>query len=59
MQFILDVGRVREKQGNLAGALMSLEQYITGMERQGQKPEWSDDRLTALRQKLAASPPKP
>ena len=59
MQFILDVGRVREKQGNRAGALMSLEQYITGMERQGQKPEWSDDRLTALRQKLTASPPKP
>jgi tetratricopeptide (TPR) repeat protein len=58
-QFVLDVGRVREKQGNLAGALMSLEQYITGMERQGQKPEWSDERLTALRQKLAASQPKP
>ena len=58
-QFILDVGRVREKQGNLLGALMSLEQYITVMERQGQKPEWSDERLTALRQKLAASQPKP
>jgi hypothetical protein len=50
---------VREKQGNLAGALVSLEQYIAGMERQGHKPEWSDERLTALRQKLAASQPKP
>ena len=58
-QFILDVGRVREKQGNLAGALMSMEQYITAMERQGQRPEWSDERLTALRHKLAASEPKP
>jgi tetratricopeptide (TPR) repeat protein len=58
-QFILDVGRVREKQGNLLGALMSLEQYITAMERQGKKPEWSDERLTALRQKMAASQPKP
>jgi len=58
-QFFLDVGRVREKQGNLAGALMSLEQYVTGMERQGHKPEWSDERLTLLRQKLAASQPKP
>ena len=58
-QFILDVGRVREKQGNLLGALMSLEQYINAMERQGQKPAWSDERLTALRQKLAASQPKP
>jgi tetratricopeptide (TPR) repeat protein len=59
IQFILDVGRVREKQGNLAGALISLEQYVTGMERQGQKPEWSVERLNALRQKLAASQPKP
>jgi tetratricopeptide (TPR) repeat protein len=58
-QFILDVGRVREKQGNVLGALTSLEQYITAMERQGQKPAWSDERLTALRQKLAASQPKP
>jgi tetratricopeptide (TPR) repeat protein len=58
-QFILDVGRVREKRGNLEGALMSLEQYVTLMSRQGQKPEWSDERLTALRQKLAASQPKP
>ncbi len=58
-QFFLDVARVREKQGNLAGALTSLEQYISGMERQGQKPEWSDQRLTALRQKLASSQPKP
>jgi tetratricopeptide (TPR) repeat protein len=57
IQFVLDVCRVREKQGNLAGALMSLEQYITGMERQGQKPEWSNERLTALRQKLSASAP--
>ena len=58
-QFFLDIGRVREKQGNLAGALESLEQYVRGMERQGHKPEWSDERLTALRQKLAASQPKP
>jgi tetratricopeptide (TPR) repeat protein len=58
-QFFLDVGRVQEKQGNLTGALMSLEQYINSMERQGHKPEWSDERLTALRQKLATSQPKP
>ncbi len=34
---------------------MSLKQYTTRMERQGQKPEWSNERLTAVRQKLAAS----
>jgi tetratricopeptide (TPR) repeat protein len=58
-QFFLDIGRVREKQGNLAGALESLEQYVKGMERQGHRPDWSDERLTALRQKLATSQPKP
>jgi tetratricopeptide (TPR) repeat protein len=58
-QFILDVGRVQEKQGNLAGALRSLERYISAMERQGQRPSWSDDRLAILRQRLAASKPKP
>jgi tetratricopeptide (TPR) repeat protein len=58
-QFFLDIGRVREKQGNLAGALTSLEQYVASMERHGHKPDWSDERLTALRQKLAASQPKP
>ena len=58
-QFILDVGRVQEKQGNLAGALRSLERYISAMERQGQRPSWSDERLAILRQRLAASKPKP
>lgn len=58
-QFILDVGRVQEKQGNLAGALKSLERYVSAMERQGQRPSWSDERLAILRQRLAASKPKP
>jgi tetratricopeptide (TPR) repeat protein len=58
-QFILDVGRVQEKQGNLAGALKSLERYISAMERQGQRPSWSDERLAILRQRIAASKPKP
>ncbi len=55
-QFLLDLSRVREKLGNLSGALASLEQYVTSMERQGQKPDWSDERLAALKQKVAASP---
>jgi tetratricopeptide (TPR) repeat protein len=58
-QFMLDIARVQEKQGNLADALTHLERYIVGMEKDGQKPEWSEQRLTALRQKLAASQPKP
>lgn len=58
VQFLLDLSRVREKLGNFAGALASMEQFITTLERQGLRPAWSDERLTALRQKLAASQPK-
>lgn len=58
-QFLLDLSRVREKLGNFAGALASLEQFLTEMDRQGLKPEWSDERLNALRQRLAASQSQP
>ncbi|MGH9969472.1 MAG: tetratricopeptide repeat protein, partial [Pyrinomonadaceae bacterium] len=58
-QFLLDLTRVREKQGNLSGALASLEQYVSFVQRQGQKPEWSDQRLADLRLKVAASPTQP
>lgn len=58
-QFLLDVSRVREKLGNLSGALVALEEYLTIMERKNLKPEWSIERLTALKQKLATSQPKP
>lgn len=59
VQFLLDVSRVREKLGNFSGALASMEQYVTALERQGQKPEWSDERITSLRQKIAASQNQP
>ena len=52
-QFLLDVSRVREKQGDFKGALEALERYLTLMQQQGQAPSWSDERLTALRQKVA------
>lgn len=58
-QFFLDLSRVREKLGDLSGALASLEQYVSAMEHQGLKPQWSDERLAALRQRLAASPAQP
>ena len=54
-QFLLDISRVREKLGNLSGALSAMEQYISNMQRQGQKPEWSEGRLAVLRQKVAAA----
>jgi len=57
-QFLLDVSRVREKQGDYKGALEAMERYLSAMQKQGQEPSWSAERLTALRQKIdsAAKP---
>lgn len=51
-QFLLDLIRVREKQGDHKGALDALERYVALMQEQGQKPEWCDQRLAELRAKL-------
>ncbi|MFN2531051.1 MAG: tetratricopeptide repeat protein [Pyrinomonadaceae bacterium] len=53
-QFLLDLSRVREKQGNIAGALETLEQYVKEMQQQGRQLSWSEARVAALRAKLAA-----
>ena len=50
--FLLDLSRVREKQGNFKGALEALERYVAFMEQQGKKPAWSDQQLTGLRAKI-------
>ena len=50
-QFLLDLSRVREKLGDFNGALEAMEKFVTLMESQGQKPAWSDERLTELRRK--------
>jgi len=52
-QFLLDVTRVREKLGDYKGSLEAMEQYLTLMEKQGEKPAWSDERLAELRTKAA------
>ena len=54
-QFILDLSRVREKLGDLPGALSALEQYVRAAEKAGRKPDWSDERLAELRKKVAPS----
>ena len=51
-QFLLDLIRVREKQGDYRGALESLERYLALVQQQGLKPSWSDQRLAELRAKL-------
>lgn len=55
-QFLLDLSRVREKQRDFKGALEAMEQYVTVVQGQGQKPAWSDERLAELRLKAAGSP---
>ncbi len=52
-QFLLDVTRVREKLGDYKGSLDAMEQYLNVMEKQGEKPAWSDERLAELRTKAA------
>jgi tetratricopeptide (TPR) repeat protein len=46
-QFLLDLSRVREKLGDFKGALEAMERYL----QQGEKPAWSDERLSELRRK--------
>ena len=50
--FLLDLMRVREKQGNFKGAVEALERYVALMEQQGKKPVWSDQQLSELRAKI-------
>ena len=52
-QFLLDVTRVREKLGDYKASLDAMEQYCALMEKQGEKPAWSDERLAELRTKAA------
>ena len=51
-QFLLDLARVREKQGDFKGSLDALERYIETMQERGQKPSWSDQRVAELRAKI-------
>ena len=55
-QFLLDLSRVREKQGDFKGALEAMEKYVTLVKKDGQDIAWSEERVAVLRQK--ASVPK-
>jgi tetratricopeptide (TPR) repeat protein len=57
--FLLDLSRVRERQGNFKGALAAMEEYVTSMENQAMKPSWADARLSVLRQKSTGAPVQP
>ncbi len=51
--FMLDLSRVREKLGDVQGALTTLEEYLALMGQKNQMPDWSAERLASLRGKLA------
>jgi tetratricopeptide (TPR) repeat protein len=51
-QFLLDLSRVREKQGDFKGAVEAMERYVKLSEQQGLKPAWGDQRLAELRAKV-------
>lgn len=50
-QFLLDLSRVREKEGNTLAALDAMESYIRISRTLGRVPDWSDERLAKLREK--------
>lgn len=51
VRYLLDLSRVREKQGDFKGALEAMERYVNLVQQQGEKPAWSEERLAALRAK--------
>lgn len=53
---LLDLSRVRERQGNFKGAIAALEDYVAAMEKQGQESSWANQRLYVLRQKVNGTP---
>jgi tetratricopeptide (TPR) repeat protein len=55
-QLLLDLSRIREQSGNIAGALAALESYLRANERDGRTPDWANAQLARLRRKLQAAP---
>ncbi len=51
VRYLLDLSRVREKQGDFKGALEAMERYVSLVQQQGEKPAWCDERLATLRAK--------
>ena len=51
---LLDLSRVREKRGDLKGALAALEEYGSAMEERNQKPTWLEEDLTILRRRVSS-----
>jgi tetratricopeptide (TPR) repeat protein len=59
-QFYIDLSRVREREGNYAGALAAAEEYVRLSTRAGHVPDWARTRVEQLKKKSAqdAATPK-
>ncbi|HVF54655.1 MAG TPA: tetratricopeptide repeat protein [Pyrinomonadaceae bacterium] len=56
-QFMLDLSRVREKEGKRVEALAAMENYVRASERNGSAaPDWAHKRLAQLREKTPGAP---
>jgi len=55
-QFLLDLSRIREKLGDLPGALEAMERFLALVKNDGQDLVWPEERVAVLRQKIAAAP---
>lgn len=53
-QFYADLSRVRERAGNLSGALAAAEEYVRLSSRAGTAPDWARARVEQLKKKSAA-----
>jgi len=56
-QFYADLSRVREREGNYAGALAAAEEYVRCTSRAGAAPEWARARVEQLKKKVAQPAP--
>jgi tetratricopeptide (TPR) repeat protein len=54
-QFLLDLSRVREKQGDFKGALDAMEKYVALVKKDGRDIAWSEERVAVLRQKASVA----
>lgn len=53
-QFYVDLSRVRERAGNLSGALAAAEEFVRLSARSGPVPDWARARVEQLKKKAAA-----
>jgi tetratricopeptide (TPR) repeat protein len=56
-QFLIDLSRVREREGKDVEALAAAVRYVQEMEKTGDAPEWARERVAHLQKKMAQSAP--